>query len=221
MMLDIFSGKKEEKSEEKPIVVADIHEKNSLVISELFSLGIQVKFEKLDVADFLINSVAVERKTISDFLSSMISKRLSQQLENLGQYEKRFLIIEGIDEQNLYTEKEKGINSNAVRGFLLDIILKYQIPIIFSKNYEDTARFLDILARKPDKTSSSLRMKRKTLNKKEQMQFILEGFPGIGAETAKKLLSRFKTIKNIINSEELEKEIGKKAGAFKLVDEEY
>jgi len=220
-MLDIFSGKKEEKSEEKPIVVADIHEKNSLVISELFSLGIQVKFEKLDVADFLINSVAVERKTISDFLSSMISKRLSQQLENLGQYEKRFLIIEGIDEQNLYTEKEKGINSNAVRGFLLDIILKYQIPIIFSKNYEDTARFLDILARKPDKTSSSLRMKRKTLNKKEQMQFILEGFPGIGAETAKKLLSRFKTIKNIINSEELEKEIGKKAGAFKLVDEEY
>jgi len=220
-MLDIFSGKKEEKSEEKPIVVADIHEKNSLVISELFSLGIQVKFEKLDVADFLINSVAVERKTISDFLSSMISKRLSQQLENLGQYEKRFLIIEGIDEQNLYTEKEKVINSNAVRGFLLDIILKYQIPIIFSKNYEDTARFLDILARKPDKTSSSLRMKRKTLNKKEQMQFILEGFPGIGAETAKKLLSRFKTIKNIINSEELEKEIGKKAGAFKLVDEEY
>jgi len=218
MMLDIFSGKQEI----KPVIVADIYEKNSLVISELFSLGFQVEFEKLEVADFLIDGVAIERKTVSDFISSMISKRLSSQLENLKQYEKNFLIIEGIEEQDLYSE-EKGINSNAIRGFLLDIILKYQVPIIFSKNYEDTAKFLAVLARKPEKSSDSLRAKRKTLNKKEQLQFILEGFPGIGAETAKKLLGKFGTIKNIISSsdEELRKEIGKKAEIFKLTEEKY
>ena len=218
MMLDIFSGKQEE----RPVIVADVHEKNSLVISELFSLGFRVEFENLEVADFLIDGVAIERKTVSDFISSMISKRLSNQLENLKQYDKRFLIIEGIDEQDLYSE-EKGMNSNAIRGFLLDIILKYQVPVIFSKNYEDTAKFLAVLARKPEKLSDSLRAKRKALNKKEQLQFILEGFPGIGAETAKKLLGKFGTIKNIINSsdEELRKEIGKKAGIFKLTDEKY
>lgn len=214
----------QEKLEEKPKIkiIADIHEKNSLVISELFSLGFEVKFEKLEVADFLINNTAVERKTVSDFLSSMVSKRLSSQLENLKQYDKRFLIIEGIEEQDLYSE-EKGINSNAIRGFLLDIILKYQVPVIFSKNYEDTARFFDVLARKPEKLSESIRAKRKTLNKKEQLQFILEGFPGIGAETAKKLLGKFGTIKNIINSgdEQLRKEIGKKAEIFRLTDEKY
>jgi len=154
----------------------------------------------------------------------MMNKRLPEQLINIGQYEKKFLLIEGIEEQELYSDKEKeGINPNAIRGFLLDIILKYQVPIIFTKNYEDTARFLSVLAKKPDKTSESLRVKRKTKNKKEQLQFILEGFPGIGGETAKKLLSEFKTLKNIINAseEDLKKSIGKKADIFRLSEQEY
>jgi len=228
-LYDIFQKTKDEEQEkEKPIIIADNREKNSLVISELIHLGIHVNFQHLQVADFLVKDIAIERKTISDFLSSMLNKRLPEQLINLKQYEKKFLIIEGIDEKNLYDDqkfnKEKeGINPNAVRGFLLDIILKYQVPVIFTKNYEDTARFLLVLAKKPEKTSESLRIKRKTKSKKEQLQFILEGFPGIGAENAKKLLRHFKTIKSIINAsqEELAEIIGKKAEIFKLIDEEF
>lgn len=230
-LLDIFQKTRDEEQEkEKPKIkiIADNREKNSLVISELVHLGFQVDFEQLEVADFLINNTAIERKTISDFLSSMLSKRLPEQLINLQQYEKKFLLIEGIDEKELYSDKryekdKEGINPNAIRGFLLDIILKYQVPIIFTKNYEDTARFLAVLAKKPEKTQESLRVKRKTRSKKEQMQFILEGFPGIGAENAKKLLKHFKSIKNIINAdeEELKKIIGKKAEIFLLASKEY
>jgi len=226
-LFDIFQkSHDEEEKEEKPKIkiISDHREKNSLVISELIHLGFQVNFEQLEVADFLVKDVAIERKTVSDFLSSMINKRLPEQLINMGQYEKKFLLIEGIEEQELYDDKEKqGINPNAIRGFLLDIILKYQVPIIFTKNYEDTARFLAVLAKKPDKTSESLRAKRKTRSKKEQMQYILEGFPGIGAENAKKLFKEFKSIKNIINAdeEELKKIIGKKAGIFRIVSNDY
>jgi len=55
------------------------------------------------------------------------------------------------------------------------------------------------------------------------MQFIIEGFPGIGPKTAKKLLEKFKTMKNIFNAplEDLQKEIGKKADIFKIVEDEY
>lgn len=233
-LYDIFQKAEDEEDEKGKVsketqrtCIVDNHEKNSLVISELINSGIQVDFEHLEVADFLVNNIAIERKTISDFLSSMISKRLSQQLINLDKYEKRLLIIEGIEEQELYSEKkyekDKGINSNAIRGFLLDIILKYNVPIIFTKNYEDTAKFLIVLAKKQEKSNDSMRVKRKTRNKREQLQFILEGFPGIGAETAKKLLGKFGTIKNIINSsdKELGKEIGKKAEVFKLTEEKY
>ena len=222
--LNIFSKSKQQiKPEigEKLKITADNREKNSLVISELISLGIEVEMKNLPVADFLVKNVAIERKTISDFLSSMLNKRLSRQLEELQQYPSKLLIIEGIEEQELYNETN-GINPNAIRGFLLSILLKHKVPIIFSKNYEDTAKFLMLLAKKQE-TEAGIRARKKSLNKKEQLQYILEGFPGIGPKTAKKLLKKYRTIKNIINAdaEELKKDIGIKAGIFKLVEEDY
>ena len=67
----------------------------------------------------------------------------------------------------------------------------------------------------------SLRAKKLSLSKEEQIQFILEGFPNIGPAKAKKLIEKFKSIKNIISAseEELELILGKKAKEFKsLVD---
>ena len=225
MFENIFS-KGSARQEQKPrlAIIADNHEKNSLVISELLELGIDAEMQHLPVADFLVNGVAIERKTISDFLSSMINKRLARQLEEIKQYPKSLLIIEGIDEQELYDDcNPEGINANAIRGFLLSILLGFQVPIIFTKDYADTAKFISVLAKKEKKEHISLRAVKKALNKKEQLQYILEGFPGIGPATAKKLLKRFKTIRGIIDASEneLKKEIGKKAGVFKIITEKY
>lgn len=227
-LFDIFSkrqGTKKEIKKEPPKIIIDYREKNSLVASELISLGLEVEFRELKIADYLVNNVAIERKTVSDFISSMINMRITRQLQDLQQYENKLLIIEGIDEQELYSEgaeEEKGVHQNAIRGFLLSIILKHKIPIIFSKNSEDTARFIWLLARRKER-ESSLNVTKKSLNKKERLQFILESFPGIGPKTAKKLLSEFKTIKNIINApvEELRNIIGQKAEIFRLVEEDY
>jgi len=225
-VLDIFSkkeGKNRKRKKDAQKVIIDYREKNSFVASELIHLGLDVEFRELKVADYIVNNTAIERKTISDFLSSMVSKRLASQLNDLQQYENRLLLIEGIEEQELYSDDNlEGINANAIRGFLLSIVLKHKVPIIFTKNEEDTAKFINILARKKE-TESSLNVTKKSLSKKEQMQFILEGFPGIGPKTSKKLLEKFKTIKEIINapSEDLEREIGKKAEIFRLSREEY
>jgi Fanconi anemia group M protein len=150
----------------------------------------------------------------------MINKRIFRQLEEIKQYPNYFLIIEGFEKQELYNDKNEGINSNAIRGMLLSIILKYQVPIIFTKNEEDTASFIYVLAKKQVKKDIALNPKKKSFDVQEQKQFILEAFPGIGPATAKKLLKEFKTIKNIINTplEDIEKLIGKKSQIFKLVD---
>ncbi len=225
MFENIFS-KSSAGREQKPrvVIIADHHEKNSLVISELSELGIDAEMQHLPVADFLVNGVAIERKTVSDFLSSMINKRLARQLEEIKQYPKSLLIIEGIDEQELYNDcNHEGINANAIRGFLLSIVLGFQVPIIFTKDYADTAKFISVLAKKEKKEHMSIRAVKKALNKKEQLQYILEGFPGIGPATAKKLLKKFKTIRGIINASEneLKKEIGKKADVFRIITEKY
>ena len=205
----------------KEKIIMDYREKNSLVYFNLLQEGFDVEVRELKVADFLVKEVAIERKTVSDFISSMINKRLTKQLEELQQYQKRILIIEGLEEQELYTEEfseKKGVHPNAIRGFLLSIILKYNVPIIFTKNSQDTAKFISVLSKKQQK-ESSLNVTKKSLTKKERKQFILESFPNIGPKTAKKLLQKFKTINNIFNAsiKELQEILGKRAIIFKEI----
>jgi ERCC4-type nuclease len=223
-LFNIFSKtniklKKELKKEK---IIIDYREKNCMVFSELVKNNLDIEFKELKIGDYIVKDIVIERKTVNDFISSMMNGRLRHQLQEIQQYPNKLLIIEGIDEQELYTNSQKkiGVNSNAIRGFLLSILLNYKVPLIFTKNSEDTAKFITILSRKKKK-ELPLNVMKKTLNKKEQLQFIIESFPGIGPKTSRKLLKEFKTIKNIINSseQELKKVLGKKSEIIKKIIE--
>lgn len=219
MILDIFSRDSEVKGNknENIKIIADLHEKNSLIISELINKGVNVEIKHLKVGDYLINDIAIERKTYNDFISSIINKRLIRQLEEIKQYPNYLLIIEG-------EETEINMNKNAIKGFLLSVLLKSKVPILFTRDYEETSEFLYILAKKKENNSFSLRARKRIMSKKEQLKYILEGFPGIGPSTSKKLLKKFKSIKNIINAneEELQEVLGKKTEMFiGLIKQEF
>ncbi len=226
-IFDIFS-KTEKKSKllenrEKIKIIIDYREKNSLVASYLIRENFDVEFRELKIGDYIVKDTIIERKTISDFISSMINGRLLRQLEELKQFENKLLIIEGISKQEIYSDDNQKVNSNAIRGFLLSIVLKHKIPIIFTKDSEDTAKFMDVLSRKKSK-ELKLNAGKKTLDKKEQLQFIIESFPGVGPKKSKELLEKFSTIQNIINApiEELEEILGKNAKNFiELIGRRY
>ncbi len=187
----------------KPLIIADIHEKNSLVLAELkYSSQIKLEIKSLKIADYLIGQTAIERKTISDFISSMINKRLIQQLKQMQKYSQKILIIEG----NLQETLEQDTNiSKALRGFILSIITNHQTPIIQTSSHQDTAKYLITLAKQQLKTKSPISFHSKIPKTiKEQKQYILESFPNIGPKTAEKLLNKFHTISNTINSNEQE-----------------
>lgn len=219
---DIFSTKKTKIKEKiKQKIIIDYREKNSLVPAQLKKLGFEIDFQELKIGDYIVKDYIIERKTISDFRQSMVNRHLHRQIEEMQQYENKLLIIEGIEYEEIYPENST-INSNALRGFLLSITMKYKIPTIFTKNPEDTAKFISVLSRKKQ-TEVPLNAKKKTFNKKEQMQFILESFPGIGPKNARKLLEKFSTLQNIFLApqEELQKVIGKKAEIFMLLENKY
>ena len=83
MFENIFSKSHIKRRKPKEKIIADHREKNSLVISELISLGCEVEIKHLKVADFLIKGIAIERKTVSDFINSMINKRMVRQKFNI------------------------------------------------------------------------------------------------------------------------------------------
>ena len=146
MIHNIFRSKnRKAKPKKMPIIVADIHEKNSLVISELHkSTQIRLEIKSLKIADYIINDIAIERKTVQDLISSMISKRLIQQLTQMQSYKRSLLIIEGdLDE---VINEENNI-SKALRGLLVSISTNYQTSIIRTQDYEDTAKYLITLAK--------------------------------------------------------------------------
>ena len=216
---NIFSKKPEKKAKAESVkITVDIHEKNSLVLANIIELGAKTEIKSLEIGDYIIGDIIIERKTMQDFISSMLNRRLSEQLKNIAQYENRILIIEGKN------RKEININPNAVKGMILSVSLDFKIPIINTENEKDTAEYMFLLAKHQSRQKTEISLhSRIPKTKEEQIKYVLESFQGIGPSTAEKLLKRFGTIKNIINSskEELETEIGKKAGIFKIVDENY
>ncbi|MEM4605885.1 MAG: ERCC4 domain-containing protein [Candidatus Pacearchaeota archaeon] len=206
---NIFSNEKTKKEEIKTKVVVDNREKNSLVLYHLIENKIKIELKNLEVGDYLIKDIVIERKTFSDFQSSIIDKRFQNQLENLKKIKRKILLIEGFDDY-----KNSRINENALRGALLSVALTYNVPIIFTKNEEDSAKFLILIAKKEEKnkTEPSLRIKKATTSLEEQKQFILEGFPGIGPTKAKELLKNYKNLLAIFKAKEkdLEKILDKK-----------
>ena len=218
MFYNIFKKLSWKKTKIIPLIIADIHEKNSLILSELHkSTHVRLEIRSLKIADYIIGEIALERKTISDLISSMINKRLIQQLMQMKKYKKSILIIEG-DLEEIYQENDN--ISKALRGFILSIIVNYNTSIIFAKDYEDTAKYLITLSKQQLKPKTPVSFhSRIPKSLKEQKQYILESFPNIGPKKAEKLLKKFKTIKNVVNSseEELSEILKSRADNFKRI----
>jgi Fanconi anemia group M protein len=123
------------------------------------------------------------------------------------------LIIIEINSQELF------IHENAIRGFLISLALDHKIPYILSKDSNETARYLSILANRKDNKPFSMRQSIRFNSKEKQIQYILEGFPNIGPVKSKKLIDKFGSLKNIINAneEELKPILGIKTLDFKTL----
>lgn len=199
----------------KCIVYADTRELNSGVVEALQALGIHVAVEQLEVADYVVGkNVAVERKSTSDFLESIVDGRLFKQAVKLKEnYERSIIIVEGT-QRELYSMRN--IHKNAITGALLSLSVDLCIPVLFSKDPKETAELIALLAKRfqQDKRDVRLRIGRNHMSLPERQQFIVESLPGIGPKSAKRLLKHFGTVQGVFDASERDLEkvegIGKK-----------
>ena len=184
-------------------IVVDRRENFSGIVEHLRKLGVEVEICQLPVADFIISGrIGIERKTVWDFLQSLIDGRLLTQAKLLAEnFERPILILEGKD---LYTTRD--IHPNAIRGALAALTVDLGISIIPTEDEEDTARVLVAIAKRqisPPREQPT-RPKRPAPTLEQLQRFIVEGLPNISAVLAKRLLSHFKTVEAVMTASEKE-----------------
>ncbi|MBI2141697.1 hypothetical protein HYU16_04725 [Candidatus Woesearchaeota archaeon] len=217
------------RTEGKILILADVREKHSGVVKALYDEGALIELKALPIGDFLCSSrVAVELKRPGDFVNSIIDGRLLQQLRELKEnFEKPVLMIEGNEEQDLYSIRN--VHPNAIRGMLAAIAVSYGIPIIHSKNPKDTAGLLVAIAKREkdsDAPQPSLHPQ-KPVTLSQQQEYVIASLPGIETKLAKSLLQKFGSVTEIMNAseEQLQKVelIGPKKAAEirKVIEAEY
>ena len=215
-----------EKKEDVKIYV-DYREKAGPVLKSLVEKGVSINLETLKVGDFLLSDrTVVEFKNVEDFVASIIDKRLFEQATKMKSlYENKILIIQG--EESIYSIRR--IHPNAIRGALASLMLNFGLSVIYTKTPEETAGILIALAKREQKENNRkfIMHSGKPLTIKQQQEFIISSFSGIGNTLNKPLLKHFKSVKNIVNAKKSDLKkvelIGKiKAERlFELFNEDY
>ncbi|OQX21763.1 MAG: hypothetical protein BWK75_02450 [Candidatus Altiarchaeales archaeon A3] len=211
---------------ERVKIYADIRERNT-EIYKILNEKADVIVRQLEVGDYILSeNVCVERKTAADFLESIVDKRLLEQAQNLVRnFVTPIIIMEG--ELNL---SSRNIHPNAVRGMIATIATDFKISIIPTKDENDTAEMLFMIAKKEQEEKRNpvaLIGEKRAYTLAERQHLIAESLPNVSAVIAERLLERFKTIKKIANAgiKELIKVEGiglKKADEiFKVTHSEY
>jgi len=215
-----------EKSDKVKIIV-DHREYRSNVVRNLAIKETFVEPQQLDVGDYVLSSrIGVERKNVEDFLESLIDGKLFKQIAQLRDaYSRPILILEG---ENLLTKRN--INHNAIFGSLASISVDFGIPVLTTKDANETADLLKVIAQREqreDKKAVAVRGEKTQMSIRERQQFIIEGLPNVSAVIAKRLLNHFGSVKDIANATEKElldvKGIGKNIASdiIKLLNANY
>lgn len=209
------------------------------MIELLEGLCEEISFIQLPLGDYLLISdseaIVVERKSVNDFLSSIRSNRLWDQLLRMMKTERvlgyllkrRILLIHGnFDEyfKSLYygSEHDLLVHWSQLMGAYLEIVYVYNTPLIHAESDVAFRAFMKILLKREtsglnDKLPDAKwyrKPARADLPVKDRKKYILSSLPYVGNRIAEYLLIHFNTIAELASAsiEELQKvpKIGKK-----------
>ncbi len=188
--------------EKKAKIVVDKREPDE-ICDELEALGAEVELKQLELADYQVSDrLAVERKTRSDFESSIFDGRLFSQLRDLSAAFPRVVVV---------VEGSPGNESRLSRASLLgaysSVISDFGCALFFTRNASATAEMVYALAKHEQlakKQPLSVYAKRKAVTLSQQQRAIVEALPTVGPTMARALLEYFQTVENIMSAPESE-----------------
>ncbi len=180
-------------------IIIDSRERNTELISALENRGIEAAIKTLAVGDYIVSDrVGIERKTVSDFESSLMNGRMFEQLARLKEaYERPILLIEG-------SREDFRLKQNVVFGAIISMYIDDNLQVLLSEGIDDTADMLLSLAKHEQSGRTrmpSLKGGAHAYTDSEYQEYMVGNLPGVGPKLAKALLSHFGSIRNIASSD--------------------
>ncbi len=181
-----------------PRVIVDERERQSGVPDRLSKLDVRVYYSRLAVGDYVVNpEIAAERKSISDFVSSVYDGRLFAQASALSSsYRKPYIIVEGDVTQVSSMVK----NLASYYGAIASVTLAYDLRLMHTANADETALAVAALvknSRAKPLPPGLVQPPPKSKDEAQQQLYFVSSLPGVGMKLAKRMLGRYGTPRRV------------------------
>lgn len=180
-------------------IVVDEREKKSGIPDLLKAVGINLEIKTLPIGDYIVApETVVERKSISDLISSIFDGRLFDQCDRLREhFAHPIILMEGnVDELEQIVE-----NPFVFYGALSSVAIDFKIPIVPTPSAAHTAKLLvSMCSRKEITKGPYLKKIKKSDNLQRQQLSVLCSLPGVGEKLATRMLERFGSPARMLNA---------------------
>jgi ERCC4-type nuclease len=185
----------------QPIIIVDRREANtaSKIVKGLKERGTVITTETLEKGDYILSDqVAVERKTVHDFVYTLTRRYLFEQLFKLKEaYPKSLILLEGYLPV-IY--KYSRIQPAAVWGAMFNLA-RNGIAIVNTSSYKETIDFLYVAARQEQligKRIPTVHPFKRTDTLSDAQLYFVASLPQVGREKALALLNSYQTPLNAL-----------------------
>ncbi|WP_251341898.1 DEAD/DEAH box helicase [Haloplanus halophilus] len=186
-------------------IVVDQRELDSAIARDLSTReGVETRLETLAVGDYVVSDrVAVERKTVGDFLDTLTGsdRSLFEQVGDLSRhYARPVVLLEG---EGLY--EERNVHPDAIRGALASLTVDFGVSVLRTEGEGDTADLLAVLAGREQTTrerSVSVHGEKSSKTLGEQQEYVVGAIADIGPVTARSLLEHFGSVEAVMTARE-------------------
>jgi Fanconi anemia group M protein len=186
-------------------LVIDQRELDSTIARDLsIREGIQTRLETLAVGDYILSDrVAVERKSVADFLDTLTGgdRSMFEQVGDMARhYSRPVVILEG---GNLY--EERNVHPNAIRGALSSLAIDFDASVLHTTDEGDTTDMLEVIATREQETADravSVHGEKSAKTLPEQQEYVVSAIADIGPVTARALLESFGTVEAVMTARE-------------------
>ena len=210
------SGGRDSKAAKAQSVVVDMREFGSELPNMLYCRGIELQPVTLEVGDYILSpDICVERKSVSDLIGSLNNGRLYTQCVSMTRFYRKPVLLIEFNESKSFSLQAKGsikgdISLQNISSKLTLLTIHFpKLRILWSQSPQLTAEIFEELKSNAEQPNAEVAMAVGVEGTGQQDHFynivqqdLVGRLPGVNLKNCRRVLNKFSSIKELVNSEE-------------------